>query len=481
MTHNDFGTLDYCSPERLDTGRLDAQSDLWSLGVMLYEMLSGSLPFQAETPRAQEALIMSGQPPPPLPADCPKPLAGLIMKALDPDVSRRYQSAAEMLEELSGLDQPPTRRIRREEEDLDARPEDEAAGGEEGEAISSASGADEHQQQAEGGHKDATDVSSRAGEGGGWAGSASDRGGQKLRVGSLLFKAAVTIVVSIAVVLGAAEWLAWRAKRELYEDLSKATFLRLTDSEGFWNRYKGAEDKGVLKLGLPELRAQMKLKLLDVAQRVVKDYEKDRPTAKESDWIDAKASLARALEIESSDASVKAMMLYCDGQIERINGDAQKSRKKLQDASNRFNNAMRLFGDAAELQPQWPDPHLGLAVIYAYGSPNADRAVEELDKAKGLGLNLGNREVALRADCLRLKADAQYEELQRTPGARTDDYKSAKQQYAQALEKYRQVLSFTDNSRRYVREIEGKMQKLDAAIERREQRSGDGTAEVNQL
>src|ERR1051325_10716082 len=72
VTHNVFGTLDYCSPERLDTGRLDAQSDLWSLGVMLYEMVSGRLPFQAETTRAQETLIMSGQPPPPLPADCPR-------------------------------------------------------------------------------------------------------------------------------------------------------------------------------------------------------------------------------------------------------------------------------------------------------------------------------------------------------------------------------------------------------------------------
>lgn len=486
VTHNDFGTLDYCSPERLDTGRLDAQSDLWSLGVMLYEMVSGSLPFQAETTRAQEALIMSGQPPPPLPTHCPKPLSDLIMKALDPDASRRHQSAAEMLDELSGLIQSPTRRIHREEKS-NGHHVNETAVNDVHEAVSSAGSAGEHvQAETSQGRATATaSGSERVTQTGGAAvadaGGRGNGGGQRFRLGPLLFKVAITVVVSMAVVMSAAEWLAWKAKRELYEDLSKLTFLHLTDSEEFWNRYKGVENKGVLKLGLPELRARMKTNLLNIAQRVIKDYEKEKPTAKETDWLDAKASLARALEIDSGDASVKAMMLYCDGQVERINGDAQKSRKKSQDASNRYNNAMRLFDDAAELQPKWADPHLGLAVVYAYGSANADRAVEELDKVKELGLNLGNREVVLRADCLRLKADDEYGDLQRTSSASVDDYKNTKQQYAQALDKYRQVVNVYDNSRKYVREIEDKMRKLDAAIERLEQPSGDGPAEVNQL
>ena len=460
VTHNEYGTLDYCSPERLDTGRLDAQSDLWSLGVMLYEMVSGRLPFQAETPRAQEALIMSGQSPPPLPPDCPKALTDIIAKALDPEASRRYQSAGEILKDLQDLLQAPTRRI----------------GSEDGDRV----GGGGEKDPTESHHVEVDDASRAAGK---RRGGDTDGGGRgrRFRLASLLFKAAVTIVLSVAMVLGAAEWIAWRAKRELHDDLSNVTFLRLADSEGFWTRYKAMADKGVLKLGLPELQARMKLKLSNVAQRVIKDYAKDRPTARESDWLEARTILARVLEIDNGDASAKSMMLYCEGQIERINGDAQKTRKKVQEAATRFNKAVRLFTDAAELQPQWPDPHLGLAVVYAYGAADADRAVEELDRAKALGLSLGDREVAMRADCLRLKADAQYDELKQTPGARADDYRNVKQQYARALEKYRQVLNFSDRPRKQVREIEERMQKLDAAIEKLERPASVAPTEVKPL
>ncbi len=485
LTHNEFGTLDYCSPERLDTGRLDAQSDLWSLGVMLYEMVSGRLPFQAETPRAQEALIMSGQPPPPLPPDCPRPLRDLIAKALDPDASRRHQSAAEMLEELSALGQPPTRRIHREGEAAAGEGQEAAGEGQEAAGEGREDGGKGREAAPVGGGGRAPAESHAGGaaatvhaEGGG--GAVGGARGRRPRVGRLLFKAAVTVVISLCVVLGAAEWLAWKARQELYEDLSKVTFLRLNDSEGYWSRYKGVHDEGLFKLGLPGLSEQMKLKLLNVAQRVFRDYAKDKPTARESDWTDARTSLARVLEIDPGDAYVKAATLYCEGQIERINGDAQKARRKTQDAAARYDNAVRLFGDAAELQPRWPDPHLGLAVVYAYGLLDADGAVAELDKAKELGLNLGEREIALRADCARLKADARYEELRRMPRAQPDDYRRAREQYAQALEKYRLILNFSDNARRYARDIEDKIEKLDDAIEELERPPDDDQAEVKQ-
>src|SRR5450432_3161945 len=65
-TTHSVGTLQYMSPEQIDAGQIDQRSDLYSLGLILFEMLSGAAPFQSESPR--ELLNMQcTSPPPPLP------------------------------------------------------------------------------------------------------------------------------------------------------------------------------------------------------------------------------------------------------------------------------------------------------------------------------------------------------------------------------------------------------------------------------
>lgn len=72
LTRNEFGSVPYASPERLEFGEVNAGSDLWSLAVMLYEMTTGLQPYQADSTERLERMIRSGVPPPPAPDPCPR-------------------------------------------------------------------------------------------------------------------------------------------------------------------------------------------------------------------------------------------------------------------------------------------------------------------------------------------------------------------------------------------------------------------------
>ncbi len=71
LTHHNLGSPSYCSPERISSSQVDQQSDLWALGVSLYEMVAGMPPYQAQDTRRLENLIQSRRPPRPLPESCP--------------------------------------------------------------------------------------------------------------------------------------------------------------------------------------------------------------------------------------------------------------------------------------------------------------------------------------------------------------------------------------------------------------------------
>ncbi len=112
------GTLPYMSPEALAGRKADARSDLWSLGVMLHEMLSGERPFQG-TSRFDLAAAILHEPPTPLPAGVPGGLRSIVSRCLARQPERRYQHARELVAalETAGADpdsiRPPrTRAVR---------------------------------------------------------------------------------------------------------------------------------------------------------------------------------------------------------------------------------------------------------------------------------------------------------------------------------------------------------------------------------
>lgn len=98
QSSNIMGTPSYMSPEAFD-GKRNEQTDIWSVGVIFYQLLAGRLPFDQPDITSLLGAILTRNPEP-LPASVPKPLQNVIARALAKDTSVRYKSAAEMRKAL---------------------------------------------------------------------------------------------------------------------------------------------------------------------------------------------------------------------------------------------------------------------------------------------------------------------------------------------------------------------------------------------
>ena len=102
-----MGTVTYMSPEQARGEQVDVRTDIWSLGVVLYEMVAGSAPFGRSTPSEVIALILEREPAPlaRYAREVPSELERIVSKALTKDREERYQTAKDLLVDLRRLRQ----------------------------------------------------------------------------------------------------------------------------------------------------------------------------------------------------------------------------------------------------------------------------------------------------------------------------------------------------------------------------------------
>ena len=110
LTQEALGSVHYISPEQARGDRIDARSDIYSAGVVLYEMLTGRLPFEGDSAVSVALQHLSSVPLAPRDIDpsIPEPLELICMKAMNSDPNKRYASADAMIEDLEKFRRDPS-------------------------------------------------------------------------------------------------------------------------------------------------------------------------------------------------------------------------------------------------------------------------------------------------------------------------------------------------------------------------------------
>ena len=118
-----MGSAHYFSPEQAKGSVVDARTDLYSLGVVIYEMVTGKVPFEADSPvsialkHIQEDVVSPKQ----INSKIPESLSNLIVKAMDKEPAKRYQNAKEIIADLQRIKADPNAQVQGKEESQDDR------------------------------------------------------------------------------------------------------------------------------------------------------------------------------------------------------------------------------------------------------------------------------------------------------------------------------------------------------------------------
>jgi len=413
LTHHNLGSPSYCSPERISTSQVDPYADLWAVGISLYEMLAGTLPYQAPETRKLEALIQSRKPPGPLPETCPAPLKAIVAKSLAPDIKARYQSAQEFESDLQCfLANRPTVAETEEQSKAKAtveRPRRTSAA-DVGKPILVPKVKLRHKKE--------------------WDGLTN---------------------VAIALLAGMLAGLVLFIPVNYFYRLSHLTqHLKANRDyahedwqtiESDWALYKELKQRNrFLHRFSPVngLREPLRQNLTSAAESILDGFRNSSDARlSDFDWTKASRCLQYALELDPSDAKARSELALCTGYL-KYQQYPKYPRAAL---------SVSYFQQAESYAPRSPDPHLALARVYIYAFHNVGQAAAELHQAERLGYKLGPREAEQQGDGYLFRAESSLSRARLTPPSASAERQRwlqlASDDFERALKLYEPIAGFS--------------------------------------
>ncbi|MEP6915754.1 MAG: serine/threonine-protein kinase [Acidobacteriota bacterium] len=431
VTTDNWGTTPYASPERLRTGHVNEDVDFWSLGVMLYEMVSGHLPYPQLAQRHQrsqlEEAIRTNAPREPLPPSCPQGLSAIVNKLLANQPERRYATAAAIRSDLerflSGAEPvavrefvtPPTLPIRPA---TSARPPQPAA-----QFVPPTEPLPIGAPAAAAPAVPAVTARTRPG-----------------RTRYVLRRLAWAVILFVFIGIVASRGAAFVAAEHFRNSIDALDGRTLSDRK---------QDYDNIRWGLvdPSLRARVKRplqeRLVGLADVVIADYRREDPTMGASEWRQANAALQWAAELSPNDTEILAKKLNTEGHLARIAARAQP--RGTQAIRHAYQAAVDKFRTSADLDKTSFDPYLAISRIAIYALDDVDAGVAAIQEAQKRGYASGRRELAQLGDGYLRRANISRKLARALSGdQRRREQEKARADYGRCVDSFDTIVGFAN-------------------------------------
>lgn len=497
VTTNNWGTSAYASPERLDHGHVNEHVDHWSLGVMLYEMVSGRRPYQhLDRNRSQlEHAIRTNAPREALPAACPTELAAIICKMLAYQIDRRYPTAAAIKADLelflaggqpsaaAEFITPPTMPIGRP----GTLPGSDVATARlplrgavrpplamSGAALASTPlGATIPWLAPPGGRSDVPPTDPLPLAGSGQAATAHPSMAppvRRSRVGAAVAAGRRTMwAVSLLVIVGfvLTEGLAWMAAGRFRNRIDAIDGQNLAD---FRQDYERLAARSRLDAGL-RLRVDAPLtdRLVKLADSVIADYRREAPVMGPVEWKQAQESLRWASLITPRDQQLRSRLLTAEAHVIRLSARGQPPAA----ARLTYRRAIEKFRAAADMDARSFDPYLGISRIEVYALGDVDDGIAAVQEAEKRGHVSGRPERALLGDGYLKRAQSSRAVARTLSGEqRRRELEKARADYNSCIAAFDPIVGFgraaenLEICKRQLQQLDDEMAALDGALAR---------------
>jgi serine/threonine protein kinase len=412
VTFNQFGSVPYSSPERLSTGDMDAKSDVWSVAVVLFEMLTSKAYFVAEQPSKLEWMIRNYRSLQPSIAGLPPGLREIMTRGLDPDLNRRFPSAAAFQSALHEWQRYAVEGPAPAAGDMDAT------------RRTAYPNPDEHTRRSTA-TPQPVDTAPRLKP-------AAPRSTEPFRLPKGAARIAAGVAVSLFLIFVFTVVYEFRMLRNASSLAKKIDSGQVSLSDGA-KTYHAMEAKTWFALPLFPARNSLRDRYVAEADRVLADYREasESTPVHADDWRRAKEAIAAALSFAPEDKALRGRRVLIQGYINVLHNPPY------------LRSARANFEEARTLLPNSPDPHLGLAQIYMRDA-DLDQAEKELEESKKNGFRPGRREQRDLADAYRRRGERQIAAARKVHDIEQmqDSLQRAEKDLDEAQKLYREVSPF---------------------------------------